>query len=135
MDTFGTLNLHIIYYIIYNIIYYKYILQGSVCSATGQGRLVMRERFTQFKELVDNCELDRGEKPTTVTDLMGFWEMIYVQVREGWCSQVKQLFKVNQVKLSSNRSYILLVKCEIINYWLYFQNEIFFPHLSLVKKT
>ena len=40
----------------------------------------MTERFHQFSGLVDNCEFKRGEKETTCTDLMGFWEMIYFQV-------------------------------------------------------
>ena len=42
----------------------------------------MTERFHQFSGLVDNCEFKRGEKETTCTDLMGFWEMIYFQVKE-----------------------------------------------------
>ena len=55
-------------------------IQGEIRSVIGQGRLVMAERFTQFKGLVDNCEFKLGEKETTTTDLMGFWEMIYFQV-------------------------------------------------------
>ena len=42
--------------------------------------LLMNERFKQFNGLVDNCEFKRGEKETTVTDLQGFWDMIYFQV-------------------------------------------------------
>ena len=48
----------------------------------GQGRLVMKERFSQFSGLVDDCELGRGERETTTTDLTGFWEMIYFQVED-----------------------------------------------------
>ena len=47
----------------------------------GQARLVMAERFVQFSGLVDNCEFKQGEKETTCTDLRGFWEMIYFQVK------------------------------------------------------
>jgi hypothetical protein len=57
-------------------------IQGSIRSVAGQGRLVMKERFSQFSGLVDNCEFSLGEKETTTTDLMGFWEMIYYQVRD-----------------------------------------------------
>jgi len=57
-------------------------IQGEVRSVIGQGRLVMAERFGQFSGLVDNCEFKRGEKETTCTDLMGFWEMIYFQVED-----------------------------------------------------
>lgn len=57
-------------------------VQGEVRSVIGQGRLVMAQRFSQFSGLVDNCEYKRGEKETTCTDLMGFWEMIYFQVED-----------------------------------------------------
>ena len=57
-------------------------IQGEIRSVIGQGRLVMAERFGQFSGLVDNCKFKRGEKETTCTDLMGFWEMIYFQVED-----------------------------------------------------
>ena len=57
-------------------------IQGEIRTVIGQGRLVMKERFGQFSGLVDNCEFKRGEKETTTTDLMGFWEMIYFQVSD-----------------------------------------------------
>ena len=82
------------------------LIQGSIRSTVGQGRLVMSERFHQvwhfvicfhqvrhfvverfynvflkFTGLVDNCEFGTGERETTAMDLTGFWEMIYIQVR------------------------------------------------------
>ena len=57
------------------------ILQGKIRCVVGQARLVMAERFVQFSGLVDNCEFKKGEKETTCTDLRGFWEMIYFQVK------------------------------------------------------
>ena len=57
-------------------------IQGSIRATTGQGRLVMAERFAQFSGLIDNCEFKTGEKETTSTDLMGFWDMIYFQVED-----------------------------------------------------
>ena len=53
---------------------------GEVRSVTGQARLLIRERFVQFDGLVDGAEFLRGPRPTTLTDLQGFWEMIYFQV-------------------------------------------------------
>lgn len=50
-------------------------------TAVGQARLLMKERFGQFSGLVDDCELGRGEKITTCTDLQGFWDMVYYQVK------------------------------------------------------
>lgn len=50
-------------------------------TAVGQARLLIKERFNQFRGLVDDCELSRGEKVTTCTDLQGFWDMVYFQVR------------------------------------------------------
>ena len=40
----------------------------------------MDQRFSQFEELVNNCEYGTSEKPVTCADLQGFWDMIYVQV-------------------------------------------------------
>uniref|UniRef100_A0A4W5Q4N9 Discs, large (Drosophila) homolog-associated protein 5 n=1 Tax=Hucho hucho TaxID=62062 RepID=A0A4W5Q4N9_9TELE len=51
-------------------------------TAVGQARLLMKERFGQFSGLVDDCELGRGEKITTCTDLQGFWDMVYYQVED-----------------------------------------------------
>ncbi|XP_056627980.1 disks large-associated protein 5 isoform X2 [Triplophysa dalaica] len=51
-------------------------------TAVGQARLLMKERFSQFSGLVDDCELGRGEKITTCTDLQGFWDMVYFQVED-----------------------------------------------------
>ncbi|XP_046503481.1 disks large-associated protein 5 isoform X3 [Equus quagga] len=50
--------------------------------AVGQTRLLMKERFKQFEELVDDCEYKRGEKDTTCTDLDGFWDMVSLQVQD-----------------------------------------------------
>ncbi|NP_001090081.1 uncharacterized protein LOC735156 [Xenopus laevis] len=51
-------------------------------TTVGQTRLLMTERFKQFEGLVDNCEFKRGEKETTLTDLEGFWDMIYYQIED-----------------------------------------------------
>lgn len=52
----------------------------NVSVATGQAELLMKERFTQFSNLIDDCELKRGEKEVTCQDLQGFWDIIYFQV-------------------------------------------------------
>ena len=57
----------------------------------------MSERFQQFSGLVDNCELNRGEKKTTTMDLRGFWEMIYFQVED-----VNQKFEALEKQKQSN---------------------------------
>ena len=56
-------------------------MQGKIRCVVGQARLVMAERFVQFSGLVDNCQFKQGEKETTCSDLRGFWEMIYFQVK------------------------------------------------------
>lgn len=44
---------------------------GQIRASIGKGRLFMNRkgRFDQFRELVDNCEFGRGDKPTTCMDL------------------------------------------------------------------
>ncbi|XP_012694419.2 disks large-associated protein 5 isoform X1 [Clupea harengus] len=57
-------------------------MRDRMRTVVGQARLLMKERFGQFRGLVDDCEFSRGEKITTCTDLQGFWEMIYFQVED-----------------------------------------------------
>ncbi|XP_070707841.1 disks large-associated protein 5 isoform X2 [Pempheris klunzingeri] len=57
-------------------------MRDRMRTAVGQARLLMKERFNQFGGLVDDCELGRGEKVTTCTDLQGFWDMVYYQVED-----------------------------------------------------
>lgn len=56
------------------------VVRDRMRTAVGQARLLMKERFSQFNGLVDDCDLGRGEKITTCTDLQGFWDMVYFQV-------------------------------------------------------
>lgn len=51
-------------------------------TTVGQARLLMAERFKQFRGLVDNCEFKTGEKEVTSADLEGFWDMVYFQVED-----------------------------------------------------
>ncbi|KAL6095272.1 dlgap5 [Pungitius sinensis] len=57
-------------------------MRDRMRTAVGQARLLMKERFKQFSGLVEDCELGRGEKVTTCTDLQGFWDMVYYQVED-----------------------------------------------------
>ncbi len=59
---------------------------GHIRSAVGKARLLVltnpKGRFKQFQGLVDDCQHGRGDKPTTCTDLQGFWDMIFYQVED-----------------------------------------------------
>ncbi|XP_014915457.1 disks large-associated protein 5 isoform X2 [Poecilia latipinna] len=57
-------------------------MRDQMRTAVGQARLLIKERFNQFRGLVDDCEFSRGEKVTTCTDLQGFWDMVYFQVED-----------------------------------------------------
>ncbi|XP_008313329.1 disks large-associated protein 5 isoform X3 [Cynoglossus semilaevis] len=57
-------------------------MRDGIRTAIGQARLLMKERFKQFTGLVDDCDLGRGEKITTCTDLQGFWDMVHFQVED-----------------------------------------------------
>ncbi len=52
--------------------------------SVGQAELLIsrKGRFTQFANLVEDCEFSRGEQKTTCADLQGFWEMVNFQVRQ-----------------------------------------------------
>ena len=52
-------------------------------SAVGQGRLLLAERFPQFRELVARSKEGAGQEAgpaVQLADLQGFWEMIFIQV-------------------------------------------------------
>ncbi|KAM8730592.1 disks large-associated protein 5 isoform 2-T2 [Acanthopagrus schlegelii] len=86
-------------------------MRDRMRTAVGQARLLMKERFKQFSGLVDDCELGRGEKITTCTDLQGFWDMVYYQVEDvnkkfnalkeaesrGWVEEHKPLLRQKKV--------------------------------------
>ncbi|XP_069493698.1 disks large-associated protein 5 isoform X2 [Ambystoma mexicanum] len=87
-------------------------------TTVGQTRLLMSERFKQFEGLVDDCELKRGEKETTCTDLDGFWDMVCFQIEDvlrkfadltklqdnGWQQVNTQVKKVKKKMVSSATS-------------------------------
>lgn len=57
------------------------IAHEQLLLATGMARLLIREKFAQFRGLIDNCENPASETTTLCTDLQGFWDMIYIQVK------------------------------------------------------
>jgi len=63
-------------------------IKGSIRSTIGQAELLIAQRFTQFKGLIDDAENKTSEKPINASDLQGFWDMIYFQVED-----VHQKFK------------------------------------------
>jgi hypothetical protein len=55
-------------------------IEEKILLATGMARLLIREKFNQFRGLIENC--DHPEDPKTKTllsDLQGFWDMIKIQ--------------------------------------------------------
>ncbi|KAK8750199.1 hypothetical protein OTU49_015300, partial [Cherax quadricarinatus] len=72
----------------FNLFYHfcsSFLLQSALFIApatTGQAELLMKERFSQFAGLIDDCEFKRGEKEVTCLDLQGFWDIIYFQVED-----------------------------------------------------
>jgi hypothetical protein len=56
-----------------------------ICSAVGQTQLLLRKKFSQFHGLIDRCEkfskFDTTGAPVTCSDLDGFWDLVYMQVR------------------------------------------------------
>lgn len=55
---------------------------GDINVAVGQAELLMKQRFGQFSNLIDQSENNTGEKEITCQDLDGFWFMIYPQVKD-----------------------------------------------------
>ncbi|XP_039643221.1 disks large-associated protein 5 isoform X2 [Perca fluviatilis] len=74
-------------------------MRDCMRTAVGQARLLMKERFTQFSGLVDDCDLGRGERIITCTDLQGFWDMVYYQVEDVYK-------KFNTLKEAESRGWV-----------------------------
>lgn len=55
-------------------------LRGLMRTTTGQGRMLIKQRFVQFENLIKDAEGKTSEKPIGDDDLQGFWDMIDFQV-------------------------------------------------------
>ena len=78
-------------------------IQGEIRCACGLAKLLIDERFNQFSDLIDQCDIiDTKENANKVlcSDLQGFWEMIYHQV-----VQVEKQF--NNLSLLKANNYIV----------------------------
>lgn len=54
---------------------------GKVRNAIGKAQLLLSKRFKQFEDLChDNIENDPDKKETKATDLLGYWEMMFIQI-------------------------------------------------------
>jgi len=52
----------------------------KILQANGMARLLIREKFKQFRGLIENCDFPEDPKTKTLlSDLQGFWDMIKIQ--------------------------------------------------------
>ncbi|XP_075221319.1 uncharacterized protein LOC142324280 isoform X2 [Lycorma delicatula] len=56
-------------------------IEDEVDSAVGQTRLLVQDKFQQFRSLIQRFEF-KVEPPVTINDLDGFWDVIYIQVEK-----------------------------------------------------
>ncbi|XP_031571453.1 disks large-associated protein 5-like isoform X2 [Actinia tenebrosa] len=56
--------------------------KGNIRTAIGQAQLLISQRFKQFSGLINLSEDETAEKKATMSDLQGFWDMIYFQVED-----------------------------------------------------
>ena len=54
--------------------------QDRIFGPVGQARLLVKDKFQQFKRLVDKFEIGESEGKITADDLTGFWEMMLLTV-------------------------------------------------------
>ena len=65
-------------------------LRGDMRSACDLAKLLIDERFAQFVELIDQCDLTTltaaaasdNVKPVMCSDLQGFWDMVDLQIKD-----------------------------------------------------
>ncbi|XP_034175172.2 uncharacterized protein LOC117601920 [Osmia lignaria lignaria] len=56
--------------------------QYEINQAIGQTNLLMNKKFQRFRKLVADCETGKGEMLVTCKDLQGFWDMMYIEVKD-----------------------------------------------------
>ena len=57
-------------------------VNDEILAVVGQTRLLLSDKFQQFRSLIDNYEA-KCENTTTIIktdDLLGFWDMLYLAV-------------------------------------------------------
>uniref|UniRef100_A0A1B6DJN1 Uncharacterized protein n=1 Tax=Clastoptera arizonana TaxID=38151 RepID=A0A1B6DJN1_9HEMI len=55
---------------------------GHILSAIGQTKLLLQNKIEQFQILIQDCKLQRGSKKVLIDDLVGFWDLISMQVED-----------------------------------------------------
>jgi len=72
-------------------------IKGEIRAAIGKAHLVMKERGEQFEGLISSHENGSSERKILISDLQGFWDMIYFQVVD-----VNEMFSVLNKKRENN---------------------------------
>ncbi|XP_076639282.1 uncharacterized protein LOC143351545 isoform X2 [Colletes latitarsis] len=55
--------------------------QYQINQAVGQTNLLITKKFERFRNLISDCETGKGEMLVTCRDLQGFWDMMYMEVK------------------------------------------------------
>lgn len=55
--------------------------QYEINQAIGQTNLLISKKFERFRRLVADCETGEGQMLVTCKDLQGFWDMMYMEVK------------------------------------------------------
>ena len=56
--------------------------QYLIHQAIGQTNLLICKKFERFRRLVTDCETGKGEMLVTCKDLQGFWDMMYMEIKD-----------------------------------------------------
>ncbi|VEN44208.1 unnamed protein product [Callosobruchus maculatus] len=51
-------------------------------SAIGLSKLLIAQKFNQFRGLINQCQIGGEERTVSCQDLHGFWDMVYLQVED-----------------------------------------------------
>lgn len=57
-------------------------IRYQINQAVGQTTMLIKEKFKQFHSLIMDCERNDGDVLVTCMDLHGFWDMIYIEVKD-----------------------------------------------------
>ncbi|XP_054011900.1 guanylate kinase-associated protein mars-like, partial [Hylaeus anthracinus] len=107
--------------------------QYQINQAVGQTNLLISKKFERFRGLVSDCETGKGQMLVTCRDLQGFWDMMYMEVKncdsrfekleqlrsQNWIEeQATTVFKPSIAKKSTMRKKAVLGKSSAVRAFL-----------------
>ncbi|XP_011504827.1 PREDICTED: putative histone-lysine N-methyltransferase 1 [Ceratosolen solmsi marchali] len=80
-------------------------IRDVIQAAVGQTKLLINKKFERFRSLVLDCETGKGEMLVTCKDLQGFWDMMYMEIKDcdNRFNKLEELKRMNWIDKESQK--------------------------------